>query len=179
MKQSKILGLFTASLILFSSYFAQALSVKSLTLKQIVSFSDIVFRGELVESKLEDDVYESGYLVKYFTFNVEECLVGVCGEQITFKQIAMSKNGPPEYQTGKTYLLFLPKASDNTGLVAPVGIWQGRYELKNEQGRWVVPALSKKGAAIKSLGLVKASTTGVDSTVSYDAFKKEIQETIE
>jgi hypothetical protein len=172
MKTSKLWGLFTFTLILLSSFFAQALSVKSLSLNQIVGLSDVVFRGELVEVSLSDDLYESGQLVKYYTFRVEECLKGNCGEQVVFKQLALGPKGLPEYQMNKEYVLFLPRASERTGLVAPVGIWQGRYELERQQNSLVVPALKKKSSALKTLGLSGKGIT--DSGTSYEAFKQDI-----
>ncbi|EKD41282.1 MAG: hypothetical protein ACD_73C00780G0002 [uncultured bacterium] len=174
MNKAKSLAVFTFTLILLSSVFANALSVKSLSLKQIIGFSSVVFRGEATNVAVADDDQESHQLVKYYTFKVTECLKGDCGETITFKQIVLGKNGLPDYDIGKQYVLFLPEASENTGLLAPVGIWQGRYELREEAGHLVVPALKKNKATLKTLGLSTDKGVNAIDVSGYEVFKQEI-----
>lgn len=146
-----LISLFLALLV--GSPSTKALLVKKMTLRQVTSFSQRIFRGMVLDSSIENDAYESGYLVHYYTLRVEECLKGDCGTGITFKQI-VSGDKLPDYQVGKTYLLFLPEESPKTGLLAPVGISQGIYPLESSKGRF----------------LVRGGATGQD----YDALKTEV-----
>ncbi len=174
MKKLKILAILIFTLTL--SHPVWAMSVKTLTLKQILGFSDKVFRGTVIDIKVEDDVYESGRLVKYFTLAVDECLKGTCGETVTFKQLANAPIGLPTYNLGENYLLFLPEATEKTGLLAPVGIQQGTYSIVEANGRLVVPALTKSVVS-KGLGLAKGSKS-LANTGDYESFKNEILNTM-
>ncbi|MDO8520251.1 MAG: hypothetical protein Q7T11_08840 [Deltaproteobacteria bacterium] len=131
------LVLFTFISLLISSPIAQALLVKQMTLRQVTHSSERIFRGTVLDSSLENDAEESGRIVRYFTFRVDECLKGACGSKITFKQWAGGER-LPEYDVGKDYLIFLPEESRRTGLVAPVGIMQGVYPLTRSQGRFLI-----------------------------------------
>ncbi len=174
-------GLALASLVLFSGP-SRALSVKTLTLSQIVDFSDIVFRGTVLDTSTQMDTYESGFLVKYYTFQVDECIKGSCDSKVTIKQIANEKMGLPEYQIAKSYVMFLPIASEETGLVAPVGIWQGAYSLTQDNGRLIVPSLIKNSRALKNLALTGSTKVPLSLLVSqtgdYESFKALIVETM-
>lgn len=172
MKSLKLL-LFTLFFFVISSPFAQALSVKALTLKQIVSLSDVVFKGTVLEIKVDDDSYESGHLVKYYTFQVQDCLKGDCGETITIKQLAKGRIGLPDYKPHKTYLMFIPAATERTGLVAPVGIDQGVYLLKKSGGKWTIPSLRKNSISMKTLNV---NRTSIDD---YETFKSLIINLVE
>lgn len=156
--------LFTIIFCVISSPFAFSLSVKSLSLEQIVIFSEVIARGTLLERKVEVDTEESGFLVIYYTFRIDECLKGYCGEKMTVKQLA--DQGLPDFKVGQPYLVFYPEASENTGLVAPVGIWQGKFDLEQKEGKWLIPAL-KQNQRLKSLALPSPAN-------SYEAFKKVI-----
>lgn len=172
MKFLKLL-LFTSIFFVISSPFVSALSVKPLTLKQIVSFSDVVFKGTVLEIKVDKDIYESGYLVKYYTFQVQDCLKGDCGETITIKQLAKGPAGLPQYEFGKTYLMFIPEATEKTGLVAPVGIDQGVYPLKKSGEKWTIPSLRKNSMSVKTLNVNQTSIN------DYETFKALITSLVE
>lgn len=161
----------------FFSPLAFGLSVKSLNLNQLVGFSDRIFRGKLVDTQVADDRDESGMLVKYYSFDVDECIKGICGKSITIKQVANPRLGLPDYEKGATYLLFLPPDSERTGLVAPVGVWQGQYELVKKDGKWTMPTMSQNVGLTRSL--TKSLSTENADVSSYDSFKKLIQTEID
>lgn len=135
--KSRLFLILSFFLFLMTSSFTQAFLVKQLSLKQVTSLSERIFRGTVLNSSIENDAEESGFLVHYYTFQVAECLKGDCGAKITFKQI-VSSDKLPDYQVGQPYLLFLPEESPKTGLVAPTGILQGVYKLQASGGRFLV-----------------------------------------
>lgn len=148
-----------------SSSPAYSFSVKALTLTQLTQLSERIFKGKVLEVSTDVDQYESGLPVRYFSFRVDDCIKGKCGTQITIKQVAGGRNGLPGYSAGQTYLLFLPEDSEKTGLVAPVGIWQGIYPLRQQNGRWLL----KKGAANASI---------LRGEIDYESFKQAILDII-
>lgn len=128
-----------------------ALSVKPATVRQLVIGATCIIKGTIRDAAVEEDPYESGSLVTYYTIAVEEALKGSCSGNHVFKQLARGPKGLPTYEVGKTYLLFLPEASAATGLSAPLGLWQGRYELVRSSDVWLIPALRKKNSVSRSL----------------------------
>ena len=87
-----------------------------------------------------------------------DCIIkGGCKGNHLFKQLALGPKDLPTYVEGKTYLLFLPEPSEKTGLVAPLGIWQGRYELIPSDGGWSIPSLKKRNSVSRSLSLELSS----------------------
>lgn len=167
--------LFISIFLVVSSPFATALSVKTLTFSQLVGLSQVILRGTLIEKKVGDDIYESGFIVVYYTFKVNECLKGTCEETLTFKQLA---KGLPDYEVGRSYVLFLPEATEKTGLIAPVGIHQGRYLLEQAGGKWVIPALRQNARLVKDLrteannrSLNLPALTKTSTADDYDSFK--------
>lgn len=133
--------------LVLSSTFTWALSVKPLTLGQIVSLSSLIFRGQVIQVKRQLDAAESHFLVDYVTFQVKECFKGGCWYPTqTIKQTAQVK-GLPQFSKGDEVLVFLPSPAEETGLLAPTGIWQGVYPLHEEAGNTKVAFLEGKAVA--------------------------------
>lgn len=161
---------------------AQALTVKQLNAKQLIGNAACIVSGEITDATADRDVYESGYLVKYFTLKIKDHLKGTCGsgDTLVFKQVVGVK-GLPEYTVGKSYLLFLPEATE-TGLVAPVGVWQGRYELiEGQGGQFLVPsgkrlAREMSGQISSSALSLSLSKSGGDGEVDYSSLKQAIEQ---
>lgn len=135
----------------FSSSFVSALSVRSLDIRQMVNLSERIFRGTVVDITVDDDQYESGRLVEYTTFKVEECLKGDCDNKVVVKQLPDKQYGVPRYEKGKTYFMFFHGDSAKTGLSSPVGVWQGLFPLEKKNGAWVLPTLKSNPTVSKSL----------------------------
>lgn len=172
-------------LILFFCPNIQALTVKALDLGQMVALSNRICQVTTESSSLEEDRFESGYIVEYTTFQVHECLKGEVRKKLVIKQLARGLQGLPKYQEGQTYLLFLPPDSIETGLVAPVGIWQGLFTLVEKNGQWTVPGLKKSKrlrndlraeAKALSLNLPQLNLAGVED---YSVFRLVIQKMVE
>ena len=188
----KQLVYFTFLVVFLSSSFVQALSVKSLTLKQMVALSTRIANVTVTDTRIEED--ENGHIVQYITCDVNEWLEGDGGPTLVYKQIAnvsesadinlVSKNGTqvPVPQKGHTYLLFLGDDSEKTGLVAPIGLYQGQIELKNVNGEVTAPGLSANKSLVKSVqakGLSKPLSDGeralLGGSEKYNDLKAAIQ----
>lgn len=180
------LGLF------LSSSFTHALSVKSLTLQQLVTLSTRIANVTIEDTRVEQD--ENGLMVEYITANVNEWILGSGTTSLVYKQIASARDssgvkspfkgvaGLPLPVKGKTYLLFLGDDSEKTGLVAPIGLHQGQMELQVDGDKVTVPGLAKKSTLLKSLqtkSLTKSLNTAesnlVNGSESYDDLKASIQ----
>src|SRR3989338_5752348 len=144
--------LLRAIFIFFSSPFARAVTVKPLNLQQLTRMAPRIVQVTLDDKQVEYDDEESGRLVVYYTFKVNECIKGTCSDHLTIKQIAQgtSAEGPvtarinlglPEYDVGKTYLLFLANDSPRTGMTAPMGVYQGHFPMEKQEDKWVIPGL--------------------------------------
>lgn len=159
---------------------AHGLSVKSLSLAQMVELSERIFKGTLLEITTDRDTFESGHVVNYYTFRVDEVIKGDLEDQVVIKQLADGPRGLPEYEKGQTFLLFFPEDSDRTGLVAPVGIWQGQHRMTKVNGEWVIPGLTQNSRLIQSApkslvkGLVLSSSPASD--IKYESLKKLLQQ---
>ncbi len=140
--KSLIVGVF----IILCSLQSHATLVKPLSLSQITKASDTIVRVHLKDKALLEDTEESGRLVIYYTFEVLEWLktskegdtVPLTSETLIIKQLATGRaygynNAQalqvPEYEVNRDYVLFLPKAHPKSGLVAPIALDQGVFEL--------------------------------------------------
>lgn len=156
--------------------------MKPATVRQLVGGASCIVKGTIRDAAVEEDPYESGSLVIFYTMHVTETLKGRCTGNHVFKQLARGPKGLPTYEIGKTYLLFLPEASDETGLSAPLGLWQGRYELVPSDGAWLIPVLRKKNSVSRSLSKelsalpqVRANPSVVSTLGDYGRFRLVIQ----
>lgn len=160
---SVLIGLF-----LFVSCFiwmesSQATLVKPLNIQQLTAWAHQIVKAQVVERQVADDPYESGTIACYYTLSVLDWIKGSTGSnEIVLKQLAdgtILSNGQvlkqkfylPKYEVGKTYVFFLPQASEQTGLSAPIGLEQGVFEVKtNKQGNETLPSLSQRTWLLKN-----------------------------
>lgn len=180
-------------------FVAQASLVLPVNIKQHAKLSEHIFKGQCLGKKTELDTYESGKLVTYYTFKVSDWIKGESwsdSDVVVFKQLAQGTfhvDGHtvrqnlygPEYEIGKTYLLFLPRPSEE-GLLFPMGLFQGAYVIEtDENGNETMPQLKSRQKLLKS-GLdngqnkflrFQLSTLETDS--SYGNFKSLIQSAME
>lgn len=158
--KTKLFFLFIFFTLSLSSSFIWGLSVKSLTLKQMVDLSDRIVRLTVTDIRYGE---EGGRPVKYITGSVDEWIKGNGSDKLVFAQLAetsedagdlkvSSRQGLPTYEVNKTYLLMLAGDSETSGLTAPIGIYQGHMMLEKLNGKWVVPSLKTRPALIKALG---------------------------
>lgn len=129
---------------------AWALTVKRLSLEQLVALSSQIFVGEVVSSDYEYNDPESGHEVVLWTkFKVVDCIRGCEEEEFIYMKEA-NIAGLAKYTAGDTHLMFLPNAS-SLGFSSPTGIMQGRFKMVKERDRWTVPSLKQKKYLVKNL----------------------------
>lgn len=126
--------LFTCLLSLIIAMPARAMSVLPLYLDEIVNDSAIAFQGKSLENHSERDL-QSGSIVTYSTFEVQEVLKGEVGATHTIKQIGgklagetHQTTGVPTFTVGESYVLFLYGVSA-AGFSSPVGLDQGKFNI--------------------------------------------------
>lgn len=153
MKKYFLLVIF--SLILAASVSSHATSVRSINLKELVNASEYVFKGTILS---KDTVEENGWFATCYTASVLDCIKCPTtpeNNRIVWKQIAEGEytlNGErirqnfrfPTYQVGDTSLFFLSEPHPKTGLTAPVGLYQGVFEVKTENGQETIPQLKNR-----------------------------------
>ncbi|MDO8369905.1 MAG: hypothetical protein Q7S71_04240 [Candidatus Nitrotoga sp.] len=113
---------------------ARAMSVLPLYLDEIVNDAAIVFQGKSLENHSERDP-QTGSIVTYSTFEVQEVLKGEVGATHTIKQIGgkiqggiNQTTGVPTFTVGESYVLFLYGVSAS-GFSSPVGLGQGKFNI--------------------------------------------------
>ena len=113
---------------------ARAMSVLPLYLDEIVNDAAIAFQGKSLESHSERDP-QTGSIVTYSTFEVQEVLKGEVGATHTIKQIGgklqgevNQTTGVPTFTVGESYILFLYGVSAS-GFSSPVGLGQGKFNI--------------------------------------------------
>ncbi|MBI2339604.1 MAG: hypothetical protein HYU99_04445 [Deltaproteobacteria bacterium] len=191
------LWLLSVIFVLISSPFARALTVKPLSLDQLTRMAPRIVQVTCEDKQVELDEAESGLSVTWYTFEVLECLKGDCPEHLTIKQVAQGTEssgnsmarvnfGLPEYEVGKTYLLFLAGDSDKTGLTAPMGVFQGHFPMEKTGGKWTIPDLHTRKTLFKNMEaklpgkgamLKKLGSSG--SSGDYEEFKSVINAILE
>jgi hypothetical protein len=125
---------------LISALPVSAMSVLPLYLDQIVDGAALVFEGSCTGNRSERDP-QTGMIVTYTTFQVDEVLKGVAGPMHTIKQIGgqipgettglrVSRiEGVPGFEVGGRYVVFLHGVSP-AGFSSPVGLGQGSFRLQ-------------------------------------------------
>ena len=113
---------------------ARAMSVLPLYLDEIVTDAAVAFQGKALESHSERDP-QTGSIVTYSTFEVQEVLKGEAGATHTIKQIGGKIEGEinqitgvPTFTVGESYILFLYGVSAS-GFSSPVGLGQGKFNI--------------------------------------------------
>lgn len=135
-----------------------------------------------------------GILVTRYTFDVSDVLKGDVPKTFSFTQWGAPRAeakrlkrgfiyGPPLYQVGKEYTLFLSSES-NLGLRAPIGSGEGKFQvIKGPQGKSMVVNDYGNNTVFRNLpqtkgmtkalsaGGVKADALAPTGPIDYDTFK--------
>jgi hypothetical protein len=124
---------------------ALATSVLPLDLGQVIDQSAVAFEGTVVDSRTGRDP-QTGLLVTFTTFRVDDVLKGNVSSTHTIKQIGGEDastgrgyvvHGVPRFAMGQSYVVFMTSVS-SAGFSSPIGLAQGRFEvLDGESGREV------------------------------------------
>lgn len=192
----KSLKIFLLAISLLVTSVAGATTVRSMNIQELVSDAQYIIKAKVIDKTTAVDSDESGYIVTYYTVSVSEWIKGnpsPDGEMV-FKQIAQGEytlNGNtirqklffPEYQVGQTYVFFLPEAHEKTGMLAPVGLYQGVYNVVNSNGVETIPQLKNRNRHLKArldattsknkYLLFNLNATNTDT--SYEQFKTIIE----
>lgn len=193
MKTVKLLFLTVIFAIL--SLNTNATVVKSMNLSELTSDAQYIVKVTVLSKDTVIDTEESGKIVTYWTFDVLDWIKGAptSDNQLVIKQVGQGEYTVdgynirqnymfPEYNIGKTYVLFLPEAYPQTGLLAPVGLYQGVFEVQTENGHDTVPQLKARQNLLSErieqtsknkFLLLQLSTAKEEPT--YDNFKSMIQ----
>lgn len=185
---------------LIAGLFAQSASatlVRQVNLEELSEQADVIVKATVLDKQVEDDQEESGRLVTYYTLEVKDWIKGTSAtgdNTLVIKQIAQGEyTSPdgivtrqnlyfPEYQVGKTYVLFLPKAHPQTGLLAPLALGQGVFEVKSDGDTDTIPQLQQRAKMLginlrsanpKLTRLLQTAKTQPSNT--YQTFKSMIQ----
>ena len=183
-----------AVFLLSFSGFVRATLVMPMNIEQIAGDAECIIKFTVTDKRTLLDTEESGKIATYYTGHVTDWLKGTPTQdnELVFKQIGQGEytvDGKairqqfffPEYEVGKTYVLFLPQAHEKTGLLAPVGLQQGVFEIKIVNGQEVVPQFKERARTLqKGLSVAKSKflTTkiqGATTDNSYETFKTTIQ----
>lgn len=126
--------LFACLLSLIIAMPASAMSVLPLYLDEIINDAAIAFQGKSLESHSERDL-QTGSIVTYSTFEVQEVLKGEVGAKHTIKQIGgklegeiHQTTGVPTFTVGESYVLFFYGVSA-AGFSSSVGLDQGKFNI--------------------------------------------------
>lgn len=111
-----------------------AMSVLPLQLDEIAANAHLVFQGTCTGNRSEHDI-QTGMVVTYTTFDVQETLKGSAGPSHTIKQAGGEIDnashrieGIPSFTVGQEYVVFLYGVS-NLGFSSPVGLGQGQFAV--------------------------------------------------
>ena len=128
--------LLAAWLAVFTALPAFATSVLPLDLGQIIDQAAVAFQGTVVDIKSGKDP-QTGLLVTFTTFRVDDALKGDVGGTYTVKQMGGTDSatgmtfrtmGMPSYTMGQSYVVFMHGVS-SAGFTSPVGLSQGRFQV--------------------------------------------------
>ena len=126
-------------LCLMSALPARATSVLPLYLDQIIDGAAIAFHGSCIDNRVERDT-QTGLIVTYTTFQVQDVLKGQVAPVHTIKQIGgrlpgaagsievRRIEGVPQFEVGQSYVVFLYGVS-SAGFSSPVGLGQGKFDV--------------------------------------------------
>lgn len=134
---------------LLLSFAAQAASVKSRNLSQLINESDSIVIG--VVDKVDDGIDARGVPYTEVTVKIAERMRGKdTGGSYTFRQFGLIKprkmdngrtlmtvtpDGWPTYAKSEQVMLFLHKPARLTGLQTTVGLGQGKFRISNNRAR--------------------------------------------
>jgi len=127
------------------SFSATAASVVPLGLARMHGDADLVFVGRCIDSQVRFDA-STQMPATYTTFEVQEVVKGEAARTHTIKQVGgdipgsdadVVVDGVPEFEPGRRYVVFLPTVS-RFGFSSPVGLAQGSFALRTENGKEMV-----------------------------------------
>lgn len=155
--------IFLLGLVFIIAFQAHATVVRSMNLQEMMGDAQYVVKVKVLEKTTEIDDEESGRIVTYWTFEVLDWIKGTPNpdNELVIKQIGQGQftvDGYaihqnlyfPEYEIGKTYVLFLPEAHPQTGMLAPVGLYQGVFEVREVNGEEYIPQLAQRARSLKA-----------------------------
>lgn len=177
---------------------ASATVVRPINFDELAGLADVIVKARVTQVDTDLDVEESGQMVNYYTLDVLDVLKGdAASGEFIYKQIAdgeyFNDNGQvirqktyfPRLEEGKTYVLFLPRAHHATGLMAPIGLFQGVFEVQvDDQGQEILPALQarasilQKNVSTSSNRFLKLQNVSVESNRSYGSLKSMVEESL-
>ena len=116
----------------------QAASVLPLDLDRIVGDATVAFQGTVTDTRSERDA-QTGWIVTYVAFRVDDALKGPVGSTYTMKQVGgrladgttYRVDGVPTFTPGESYVVFLT-APSSLGLSSPIGLFQGKFTITPE-----------------------------------------------
>ncbi len=183
---------------------ARAMLVLQLNLEQLTDLSERVFVGKCTDVKSMKD--ENGRPVIQVTYEVSETLKGPAvsaqNSKLTFRQIALQEEGTiagregvvsgqslPEYKVGEESIVFL-SADGPSGLTAPVGFGQGKFEITaSNSGKIVRNATDNRGLFVRmdnnpkvlklknqSVFNANGDSAGVDRSLNYVDFVSAVRQ---
>ena len=129
----------------FFTFTASASSVLPLDLHQLSTRASLIFYGEVISNNVKKDE-QSGYIATFTEFKIIDLVKGNTGSTHTIKQLGghlasagatLRIQGVPEFETGKTYVVFLPEKS-SLGFSSPLGLHQGSFSVSTINGEKVV-----------------------------------------
>lgn len=197
MKRTSVL-IFSLCLALVSVE-SRATLVRQLGFDELTKQSNLIVKAKVMNKQIEEDAEEGGgRVVAYYTLEVQDWIKGAATADnvLVIKQVAdgeytvpggvtmRQKFYIPQYEVGKTYVFFLPEAHHLTGLLAPIALGQGVYDVKTVDGVDTVPQLKARAKMLglktkntnKSLvRLLNAATSVGQGETSYSSFKSLIQ----
>lgn len=197
MKQKICLAILSLLFVFWIQTPTQATLVKAINIQTLTGLAKYIVKAEVVGKDTMIDEDESGKIVTYYTLKIKDWIKGgPIGDdnKMVIKQLANGKfeiNGVffqqniyfPEYEVGRTYLFFLPQPHPVTGLLAPIALSQGVYNVeKDDKGKEVMPQLKsrlrllKKGVPQDSKNrFLNFQLNTVQQDNSYESFKSLIQ----
>ena len=164
---------------------AQAHSVRDLYLEEIIDTAAVVFQGVVTENRVARDP-QTGRIVTYTTFMVQDVLKGQVGATYTIKQlggeIAAEGRGYKvdvrmPYNVGDTHVVFLYGASA-VGFSSPVGSTQGSFVVSDDAAGPAVSngrdfaTISAHMAADQATAKAMPKARGDGRKVGLDDFKQ-------
>lgn len=195
----RILAVFFSLCFALVSVESRATLVRQLGLDELATQANYIVKAKVSEKQIEEDSDEGGgRVVAYYTLEVQDWIKGeaTANNVLVIKQVAdgeytvpggvtmRQKFYIPQYEVGKTYVFFLPEAHHKTGLLAPIALGQGVYDVKTVDGADTVPQLKSRA---KMLGLktkktnaslvrlLNTATAAGQGDASYSSFKSLIQ----
>lgn len=121
-----------ATLILLSTGLATALTMAPINLGQIVEHTEKGFEGEAVSVEV---VKVGNEWADKVTFKIIDPIIGAiqAGENVTWFQLRGGEQFPlagmPQYEPGKSYVVFLAGKAPGSQLQAPIGLGQGSFQV--------------------------------------------------